>query len=292
MSRLIQEWLLSKNNYVKNKVRSSKVISITSGKGGVGKTSISIKLSKVLAQRNKKVLLIDCDYNLSNTYIKLGIPVNNDFYSLISAKKDFKSVLFRDGYFHLLGACNGDISMFEGDNDISSFIKDIIEEHRKSYDYVILDCPAGISKETLDLNAFSDHRVVVANPDKSSITDAYSLIKILKLKYNICDNHLLVNKVSSMKQYHYVIKTLGETVENFLSGRLHILGKIIRARVNHDKFDQLLLNDQKNEILDDFVALAKKIEDMDLKTSSHEESKVLIEMNQIDRRRQEVVFER
>ena len=72
-----------------HKIESKKaqIISITGGKGGVGKTSIAIKMSQLLANSKSKVLLIDMDTNLSNTSIKLGVPINNDFYSLLTNEK-------------------------------------------------------------------------------------------------------------------------------------------------------------------------------------------------------------
>ena len=88
----VQSWLISQNSSYRefnNKVpkRKASTIAITSGKGGVGKTTISLKMSKVLSQMGYKVLLIDCDYNLSNTVVKLGIPVNNNFFKYMNSNE-------------------------------------------------------------------------------------------------------------------------------------------------------------------------------------------------------------
>lgn len=228
--------------------RQAKTISITGGKGGVGKTSISIKLAKSLSAQGQKVLLIDCDYNLSNTSIKLGLPIESRFMDLLSSEISFEDCVYKDGNFHLLSACNGNIDLFDSALELQHFIIDIIYAHEKDYDYIILDCPAGLSKGILTLNAYCDHRFVVVTPDKSSITDSYSLMKVLKQKYGVSENHLVVNMVQNKKQYERVVNTLCETVENFLGGRTQIMGYVEDLSRKGDSFDKLFLQ-QENPAL-------------------------------------------
>ncbi len=249
-----REWLHSQNKYELGsdsafeikKSKKAKTISVTSGKGGVGKTSLSLKCAQNLAKKGYRTLLIDCDYNLSNTVIKLGLPLNNDFYSLISAKKDFDECIHKMGNFHLLSACNGSLDLFDKGESLDSFIIDIINSHENDYDYIVLDCAAGVGKETLNLNAYCDYRFVVVTPDKSSITDSYSLIKILKNKFGVTRNHLLINKVSSNQQFKKMVKTLSETVENFLSSRLSVLGGVEYISSSVDQFDKIINESEKN----------------------------------------------
>ncbi|MGZ3806749.1 MAG: MinD/ParA family ATP-binding protein, partial [Bacteriovorax sp.] len=121
-----------------------------------------------------------------------------------------------------------------------------------------LDCPAGITKETLTLNAYSDYRFVVVTPDKSSVTDSYSLIKILNKEFGVNDNHLLINKVSSEPQYQRMVKTLSETVETFLKCRLHILGGIKNEETPVDHFDTVLLHQENSSLHKNFVKIVRK----------------------------------
>ncbi len=253
------DWLVSQNKYQSKKTNSkAKTISVTAGKGGVGKTSVAVKLGRMLAAEGFKVLLLDCDYNLSNTVVKMGLPVNNCFYELISAQKDFDECIYKDGNFHLLAGCNGNIDLFNRTLEVDRIIIDIIVNHEKEYDFILLDCPAGITKETLTLNAYTDYRFVVVTPDKSSVTDSYSLIKILNKEFGVNENHLIVNKVSSQNQYQRMVKTLSETVENFLSSRLSILGGIDKHDAPVDQFDHFLLSEEKNSIHENFTKLIKK----------------------------------
>lgn len=256
------DWLASQNKYQSKKtLEKAKTISVTAGKGGVGKTSVAVKMAKVLSQKGYKVLLLDCDTNLSNTVVKLGLPITEYFYDLISGMRDFDSCLHKDGRLHLLAGCNGSIDMFKKTLEIDRVIIDILVNHEKDYDYIILDCPAGITKETLTLNAYSDYRFVVVTPDKSSVTDSYSLIKILNKEFGVNDNHLLINKMSSEAQYQRMIKTLSETVETFLKSRLHILGGIRKEELPDDQFDTVLLHQENNSLHKNFVNIINKFTD-------------------------------
>ena len=266
-----REWLLGKNHYQLRP--SARTIAITSGKGGVGKTSIAVKISKILAEWDYRVLLFDCDYNLSNTAVKLGIPLTDNFNLLLKGEKTLEQCLFRDKNFHVLSGCNGNLDLFDHHLKLDKIIIDLLTSCEKKYDFIILDCPAGISREALSLNAYSDFRFFVIAPEKSSITDSYSLIKVLHNKYGINNNHLIVNKISSFKQYQRMVNTLKNTVENFLHCHLNILGGIIRENNAIDHFDQSLLL-EKNTLHENFVKILKKFTEEDiagenLKTKYH-----------------------
>ena len=255
------EWLLSfGSSPLLNKTSRSGTnpctkISLTGGKGGVGKTSIALKLGLELARAGHKTLLIDCDSNLSNTAIKLGLPLENKFEQLLYSELQFEECLIQQGNFHLLPACNGSIALFESKLNFDEIIMDIILTHQQEYDYILLDCPAGLSREALTLNAFCDYRWVVVTPDRSSITDSYSLIKLLSNKFNVLENHLIVNMYQQDKQYNRVVNTLSETVENFLGCKTHVLGGIPKLDVDASGFDTFFLSEVKNEFHRNFVKL-------------------------------------
>jgi flagellar biosynthesis protein FlhG len=259
------EWLLSFSSEKSNKSSARSLatdgfkpcckISITGGKGGVGKTSIALKTAQELAKSGYRTLLIDCDSNLSNTAIKLGLPLDNKFEKLLSAEASFEEVIIQQGNFHLLPACNGSIEVFENKINFSEIIIDIISSHEHEYDYILLDCPAGVSREALTLNAFCDHRWVVVTPDKSSITDSYSLIKLLNARFGVKENHLLINMYQNEKQLNKVINTLSETIENFLGVRTVVLGGVAKVEVSAEGFDTFFLSESKTEWQKNFVKL-------------------------------------
>jgi len=242
----------------------AKTIAISSGKGGVGKTSVAIKMAKLLVGQGEKVLLIDCDYNLSNTAIKLGIPLDSKFYDLFMNNLDFSDAVYKDGDFHLLSACNGNIDLFDHSLGIENLIIDIIEAHRKEYDTIILDCPAGLNKEVAALNSFCNYRFVVVTPDRSSITDSYSLIKILGQRHSIKAFHLIFNKISSNKQYERLTQTFLKTSAHYLDCRLKVLGGIPFFNEQVDHFDRELLKVADSDIHKSFNKVMKRFSEEDI----------------------------
>lgn len=266
------EWLLSFNtdyqkqinaliSEKKTRVVGAQTVSITGGKGGVGKTSVSLKFALELSKQGFKTLLIDCDYNLANTAIKMGLPIDNSFYKLVTAENNFEDCLHKDGNFHLLSSCNGSIDLFDSNFRLEELVVDIINAHQSEYDFILLDCPAGLQRESLILNAYCDQRIFVVTPDKSSITDSYSLMKVLGAKFGIKENHLLVNQYVSKKQFGKVIRTLSETVENFLGCRTHILGGLPRVEVIQSRFDTFFLKETQNELHKKFLKVVSRYTD-------------------------------
>ena len=258
-----REWLLSQKNISS---RFAKKIGFLSGKGGVGKTSVAVKTSCLLSEWGYRVLLLDCDHNLSNGILKLGLPINENFYSLITSEKPFQDCLHKEGNLHVLSGCNGNLKIFEDKLEFGKIMIDIMASHEREYDYILLDCAAGLGRDMVALGAYCDYRTIIVTPDKSSLTDSYSLMKVLCKKYGIVNNHLLVNKVSSLQQYEKVVKTMCETVEKFLCGYLHILGSIRYETVTVDRFDRILLKDADSKIHSDISNVARKLAEKEFVT--------------------------
>lgn len=264
-----QEWLLSKNNFnafpqkeeVKNKKYRSKVVSVTGGKGGVGKTTLVLKFAQSLAENGFKVLIIDSDVNLSNTSVKLGQAVNDNFYELLTLKKQFDECLIKKGNLHLLPGCNGNLEIFNSGIEMDKVIIDIISEHRSEYDYIFIDSPAGLTKFSLNINAYCDNCIVVVNPERSSITDSYSLIKLLQMSYGLKEFHLVVNRVRREEQFHKIVKTMGETADRYLDIRLHVLGMVSELELAGDHLDNILFSGEKSSYDKVFNNIIKKFSD-------------------------------
>ncbi len=261
-----QEWLLSHNRYsrfldgqgIEKKRIDGRAITIafTGGKGGVGKTTMALRTAIDLSNQGFKVLLLDCDYNLSNTFVKLGLPIDDRFAVLCQGNIDLENAIYKKGNFHLIPGCNGNQKIYEDHKAepdyIERLILGIISKTEYEYDFILLDTPAGIKKEIMELCAYCDHRVFVVTPDRSSITDSYSLIKILKNNYGIGHNCLLLNRIRDQKQFNRLVKCLTDTVDQFLSGTLSVLGKVSEVDCATEKFDQHFLNWEKSSIPQEF----------------------------------------
>ncbi len=170
-------------------------IVITSGKGGVGKTSICANLGYKLAKLKKRVLLIDVDIGLNNLDVVMGIEnkVVFDLIDVLQNKCRAKQALIRDFDNPTLFVMPSVHSLGREDISISA-IKRLIEELNDSFDYILIDCPAGLDKPFERAVSIATEAIVVATPHLSSIKDADKTLSILS-SLNIDVDGIVVNKV-------------------------------------------------------------------------------------------------
>lgn len=173
----------------------SEVIVVTSGKGGVGKTTSTANIGMGLAQMDKRVVMIDTDIGLRNLDVILGLE-NRIIYNLVDVIEGtcrLKQALIRDkrypGLFLLPSAQTRDKSSVSPEQ-----MKKLVEQMREDFDYIILDCPAGIEQGFQNAIAGADKAIVVTTPEVSSIRDADRIIGLLEAS-GIRDNQLVINRL-------------------------------------------------------------------------------------------------
>ncbi len=173
----------------------SEVLVVTSGKGGVGKTTTTANIGAALASLNKRVLLIDTDIGLRNLDLILGLE-NRVVFNLVDVIEGvcgIKSALVRDkrlSTLYLLPAAQTK----DKDAVTQEQMKALCDSVRDLYDYVILDCPAGIEQGFKNAVAGADRAIVVTTPEVSAVRDADKIIGMLNA-HGVTDHKLLVNRV-------------------------------------------------------------------------------------------------
>jgi flagellar biosynthesis protein FlhG len=261
----VSNWLLANNQYTKAGLSAATsravTINFTGGKGGVGKTTLALKLALELTSMKFRVLYIDCDYNLSNSAIKLGLNINESFTDYIEGKIPFSRVVRNYRGMTLLPACNGSLDIHSSNQRFEDYIISILSSQEMNFDYIILDSSAGIQKDSASLSAYCDHRVVVVTPDRSSITDSYSVMKILNKVHGVKEFSLLINRVKSERQFQSVSKSLADTVDSFLKARLKILGYFPDFKFELDDFDRQIFQQENNSTKYFFNKIARRIVD-------------------------------
>lgn len=195
----------------------AKKICISSGKGGVGKTSFAVNLAASLAGKQKKVLLIDGDLGLANVDVLLGLNVRHTVRENIEEGQDLTGLLLPVAAgFHVLPATSGVPEManlsFEEQRELTQALDAIMNR----FDFVLIDTAAGIGDSVLWFNAWADTNVVIVSPDPTSMTDAYALIKVLVARHNKSAFHLVINSVRSQKEGKEVFAGLSGVVSKFL----------------------------------------------------------------------------
>ena len=196
-----------------------RVIAVTSGKGGVGKSNVVVNLGLALAQMGQKVLLIDADLGLANLDILLGLSPSFTIHDLLSLRRSLSEVMV-DGPegIKILPASSGIPELADLDKHQKMFLLSELDDYSENIDVVLIDTGAGISRNVLFFNIAAQERIVVANNEPTSITDAYALIKVLASQHGENHYRLLVNGLAKPQDGEMVYRTMLRVTERFLGG--------------------------------------------------------------------------
>jgi flagellar biosynthesis protein FlhG len=194
-----------------------RVIAITSGKGGVGKSNVVVNLGLALAQQGLKVLLIDADLGLGNLDILLGLTPKFTIQDVLSLRCNLADVI-ADGPegLKILPASSGIPELAVLDESQKLFLLNEMDHYTEDVDIVLIDTGAGISPNVLFFTIAAQERILVVNNQPPSIADAYALIKVLATQYDEKSFKLLVNGLAHRREAESVYRTLLNVTERFL----------------------------------------------------------------------------
>jgi flagellar biosynthesis protein FlhG len=206
----------------------ARVIAITSGKGGVGKTSIVGNLGYAFTKLGKKVLILDADMGLGNLDVLLGLAPKYNLSHVITGEKAIDEILVEGpGKMKILPASSGIQELTHLTKDQKIQILSQLDLLIDSVDLLLIDTAAGISSNVMDFNATAQEVVVVVSPEPTSITDAYALMKVLSLKYSGKACKLMVNMVSRPEEGREVFRQLQLVTDRFLDINIEYLGYVL-----------------------------------------------------------------
>lgn len=207
--------------------KAAKVITVTSGKGGVGKTNITINLAIALSQLGRRVTILDADFGLANIDVLLGIVPK---YTLVDILYNNKNI------FEVLADGPNNIKFMSGGSGVEALVKlDSMQLEKfignislldKLSDVVLIDTGAGLSDSVMSFVMAADEVFLVTTPEPTSITDAYALIKMISNRENNKIIKVVVNRAENANEAKDILNKLSIVTEKFLAMKLYPLGFI------------------------------------------------------------------
>lgn len=211
------------------------VIAVSAGKGGVGKSNVAINLSVSLAQRGKKVLLLDADLGLANIDIMLGVYARHNLSHVLQGVCRLSDIILNGPLgIKFIPAASGTDYMAQLSPVQHAGIIDAFNELTDEFDYMIIDTAAGISDTVLSFVRSSQEIIVVICDQPTSLTDSYALIKVMNQRFEWSHFHLLVNMVRNHEEGRDVFDKLYQVAGHFLDIHLNYLGLVPFDEHVHD----------------------------------------------------------
>lgn len=224
----------------------AKLVSISSGKGGVGKTFFTVHLAARAASQGLQVLLLDSDFGLANVDVMLGLTPQGTIYEVLHGNKSINDVLVHTEYgFDVIpgGSSLAELAHLNGDQQ--RIILESLNHVLLDYDLAILDNAAGIGENVLYFSSLTEEPVVILTPEPTSLTDAYALIKVLSTRRYIKRFKVVVNKASEA-QGLMAFKRLDSVADRYLNVYLEYLGNI-------ENSDEIPMQIQKQRLVESFI---------------------------------------
>ena len=230
-----------------NYIEPARVITITSGKGGVGKSNTSVNLAVWLSRLGKRVIIFDADFGLANVEVMFGVIPKYTLADVIYENQTIKSII-----------SNGPLGI--------DFIS--AGELNSMYDFIIIDTGAGVSEQVMEFVAASNEIVLVTTPEPTSITDSYSLLKALYKRPDFDPSKVCIrvisNRAASKEDGSIVFNKINSVVMQFLNGSLEYLGYVpsdamVEKAVRQQKI--LSIYDPTSKAARSFEEIAKRLLD-------------------------------
>jgi flagellar biosynthesis protein FlhG len=206
---------------------SVRVLTLTSGRAGIGKTNIVINLATTLAKRGRHVLVLDEQQGKGSVETLLGLTARYDLMHVIRREKTLEEVMMRgpEGV-NIVSAGNGLRVLGELGQEDQDWLVQSFRQLSKTVDVVLVDAVAGLASNVLPLSLASQEIVIVVSPHPSSIKDAYALIKVLNQSFAIHRFHILASKVKDEQEARELYENMAEVAVRFLEVSLDFMGYV------------------------------------------------------------------
>jgi flagellar biosynthesis protein FlhG len=207
--------------------RPVRVVCVTSGKGGVGKTNITVNLALALSLQNQSVMVLDADLGLANVDVILGLHPLYNLSHVIDQERTLEEIIITGpNGIRIIPASSGIKRMAELTVDENAGIVSAFSELNDSLDVLLIDSAAGIADSVITFSRASHEVVVVVCDEPASITDAYAMLKLLSQEYGVDRFQILANRIATVQEGRELFAKLVKVADRFLDVTLHFFGAI------------------------------------------------------------------
>lgn len=207
--------------------RPVRVIAVTSGKGGVGKTNVSVNLGVAMAEEGQRVMLLDADLGLANVDVMLGLHPEYDLSHVIQGQRTLEEIIVTGpSGLHIVPASSGTKMMAELSPVEHAGVIRAFSELSHDLDVLIIDTAAGIADSVVSFSRAAQEVIVVVCDEPASITDAYALIKLLSREYGIQRFRILANMAHSAQEGRELFAKIARVTERYLDVTLDFIGVV------------------------------------------------------------------
>ena len=214
---------------VDSKIPGPKILAVTSGKGGVGKTNIVANLAVSLAELGKKVVVLDADFGLANIDVLLGLTPRFHLGHVLFGRKALSEIIVRGPKgIKIIPASSGLQRLSELTSEQKDFLVSSFSSLDSDTDFFIIDTAAGISRNVINFLLSAQEIIVVSVPEPTAIVDAYAIIKIILAEEYDKPIHLLINSVERADEAQRIFCQINSVVKRFLGREVAYLGHICR----------------------------------------------------------------
>lgn len=246
--------------------RQPRIITISSGKGGVGKTNIAINLAIAFAQIGKKVIVMDADLGLANVNVILGIIPKYNLYHVLKKQKTLRDIIVDTEYgIQIIAGASGFYQLASLEEDErSGFVNNL--KGLAYADIILIDTGAGVSPNVLTFLRGADDAIIITTPEPTAITDAYGIIKSISTEANGPIIRLVVNRVNTIMEGKKVSDRVINIAGQFLNIKVNNLGFVFedsvvqRAVIKQDPFIKSAPNSKASQSIRHLMSRLANIE--------------------------------
>ena len=259
----LRNLMVQKNNGKGPNTANARIIAVSSGKGGVGKTSLVVNLAIALSKAGKKVMIMDADLGLANVDIMLGITPRYTLFDVLEGNKSLKEIIITgvEG-INIIPGCSG---LFATEN-ISRLQKQNLLKEMGScideMDYILIDTGAGISNIVLGFIAAAGDALIVVTPEPTSITDGYAIIKILS-QFKLHEKVLLVvNMAANLDEAQESLEKIETVASKYLNIEIVRLGAIFfddTVKKSIIEMTPFMINYPRSQVSRDVMQIAENL---------------------------------